>query len=76
MSPSMENTPSDTTSLRAKPPHEESFAARSSMSAWRYTTTAAPERRAPSIIDAWFSSSERITPPFPASAVSTPTFAM
>ncbi len=66
MSPSMLKTPSVTTSIRlAESLFSSIFFLRSAASLWAYLTTLAFESLQPSIILAWFSSSEKIMSPSP-----------
>ena len=77
MSPSMENTPSVITSLR--PGSFFTLASCSSACAtslWRKTRIFARDSRAPSMIEAWFSSSEMMKSSLPSSAETVPAFAV
>ena len=75
--PSIEKTPSVTTHTRRAPPARaaSSWLRRSAMSALRYRKRAALERRMPSMIEAWFSSSETIASSAPNSTSKTPPLA-
>ena len=75
-SPSILYTPSSTRIRRRKPASPEAVRARSSASLWRNTRVSARLSRQASIVLAWFRASLTITSPGPASAVSTPRFAI
>ena len=75
--PSIENTPSVTTHTRRAPPARaaSSWVRRSPRSAFLYRNRAALLSRMPSMIDAWFSSSDTIASSAPNSTSNTPPLA-
>jgi hypothetical protein len=74
VSPSTEKSDSTTTRARSSARFASSLATASG-SLCGVTATRARDSRAPSMIEAWFSASDTIRSPRPASAVRTPTFA-
>ncbi len=73
-SPSMPKTASVTTSFRRAPEAPRSLSS-SPTSLCQYRSTSARESRQPSMMEAWFHSSEKTASPRPTSAPTTPALA-